>query len=609
MMLAAFHGAPAARPAGGSEAPSTPWPLLRGPLGAAAARALVPGSRSTGGRAVAVVRRRGAGRRHPGGRVRHRRPAAVAGAGRRRLPAGAGREVRRIHVGRRNVSELKVDAVIAGMPARPGRPGSSGRCCSRPTPRRHGAGVCQHPLGELPERPPLMLAFPSALEDGWAHRRAAPSCGCPPSCPGGRRGPWDRARWSGRPTTPGGRREGAGTIARAGRAPAHRARWTGWPATATRTPTPTTWRCSLDQLLAIRPSPCLPGYRTPIGGLFLTGAGTHPGGGVTGIPGRNTAAVVLRKLGIRRGGRLERCARAGPASRRRAGGASCAPSRWRATTQTRSTLVTEYQRSAVVAAAVERGGRRDRQPARGRREAVARRLRHRTPRDPGCCSALVALGLADAHRRGYALWRAGRRWPAATRVDGPDRRQGVVLLSAWAGLPQSDRATATRGSGRGASACATTRSSRSAFLRALDDLGRAVRRRLPDAGRRSTARRPVAGRRRRGRLALRRPEAAVDGLRPRCWTFPRRSLCCASATPSWRSWPGDFDERRFGRPGRRGVGLRPAREHPSRPSPRRCPADRGRGRRSARARRDAAGLRVGHRRRSPLARPRSPCSR
>jgi len=54
---------------------------------------------------------------------------------------------------------------------------------------------------------------------------------------------------------------------------------------------------SLDQLLAFRPSPSLSGYRTPIGGLFLTGAGTHPGGGVTGIPGRNTAAVVLDTLG------------------------------------------------------------------------------------------------------------------------------------------------------------------------------------------------------------------------------------------------------------------------------------------------------------------------
>jgi hypothetical protein len=60
---------------------------------------------------------------------------------------------------------------------------------------------------------------------------------------------------------------------------------------------------SVDQLLAFRPSPSLAGYRTPMPGLFLTGAGTHPGGGVTGIPGRNAAAVVLETLGTRRGRR------------------------------------------------------------------------------------------------------------------------------------------------------------------------------------------------------------------------------------------------------------------------------------------------------------------
>ena len=63
---------------------------------------------------------------------------------------------------------------------------------------------------------------------------------------------------------------------------------------------------SLDQLLSFRPSPSLSGYRTPIGGLFLTGAGTHPGGGVTGRPGRSAAAVVLDALGAARGNRGRR---------------------------------------------------------------------------------------------------------------------------------------------------------------------------------------------------------------------------------------------------------------------------------------------------------------
>ena len=38
-------------------------------------------------------------------------------------------------------------------------------------------------------------------------------------------------------------------------------------------------------------------YRTPIGGLYLSGAGTLPGAGVTGAPGRNAAAVVAEDLG------------------------------------------------------------------------------------------------------------------------------------------------------------------------------------------------------------------------------------------------------------------------------------------------------------------------
>jgi phytoene dehydrogenase-like protein len=47
-----------------------------------------------------------------------------------------------------------------------------------------------------------------------------------------------------------------------------------------------------DQLGPLRPAPGL-GYRTPVAGLYLCGAGTHPGGGVTGANGRNCAIRVL----------------------------------------------------------------------------------------------------------------------------------------------------------------------------------------------------------------------------------------------------------------------------------------------------------------------------
>ena len=51
---------------------------------------------------------------------------------------------------------------------------------------------------------------------------------------------------------------------------------------------------SLEQMLLFRPLPELANYTTPIEGLYLTGAGTHPGGSISGMPGRNCARVFLR---------------------------------------------------------------------------------------------------------------------------------------------------------------------------------------------------------------------------------------------------------------------------------------------------------------------------
>lgn len=46
-------------------------------------------------------------------------------------------------------------------------------------------------------------------------------------------------------------------------------------------------------LLGLRPEPELAGYATPVRGLYLCGAGCHPGGGVTGLPGKFAAETVL----------------------------------------------------------------------------------------------------------------------------------------------------------------------------------------------------------------------------------------------------------------------------------------------------------------------------
>jgi phytoene dehydrogenase-like protein len=51
-----------------------------------------------------------------------------------------------------------------------------------------------------------------------------------------------------------------------------------------------------DQLFHMRPVPGWARYRTPVGGLYLCGAGAHPGGGVTGAPGYNAAHQVLADL-------------------------------------------------------------------------------------------------------------------------------------------------------------------------------------------------------------------------------------------------------------------------------------------------------------------------
>ena len=51
---------------------------------------------------------------------------------------------------------------------------------------------------------------------------------------------------------------------------------------------------TLDQLLFMRPVPGASRYRAPVKGLYLCGAGTHPGGGVTGVPGFNAAREILK---------------------------------------------------------------------------------------------------------------------------------------------------------------------------------------------------------------------------------------------------------------------------------------------------------------------------
>jgi len=50
---------------------------------------------------------------------------------------------------------------------------------------------------------------------------------------------------------------------------------------------------ALDQLGPFRPTKALGRWRTPIAGLYISGAGTNPSGGIAGTPGRQAARALL----------------------------------------------------------------------------------------------------------------------------------------------------------------------------------------------------------------------------------------------------------------------------------------------------------------------------
>lgn len=53
---------------------------------------------------------------------------------------------------------------------------------------------------------------------------------------------------------------------------------------------------AMDQMYSMRPVPGFADYRMPVKGLYLCGAGAHPGGGVSGNPGRNSAREMIKDL-------------------------------------------------------------------------------------------------------------------------------------------------------------------------------------------------------------------------------------------------------------------------------------------------------------------------
>jgi len=297
LRLAALHGAGGARPVGGTaaviEALARSVTARGGVIetGVGVERIELRGGRATGVRVGgrSVEARHGVVCTIDAGRVFGRLLAPVD------VPDRLRRELRMSHSGAGNVSEIKVD-VIARAPG-VGRLGELDRALLV------GGGLrrLEHAfatvrLGRVAADAPVVVGVPSAFEEGWSAE--------------GTHSLWIQmvAPW-----TPAAGEWGddlTGRVADTALAAAERLvgpvdvvelRATGPVGWAERlgasAGNPNHLDLTLDQMLALRPSPSLARYRTPIPGLFLSGAGTHPGGGMSGAAGRNAARVVLRRAG------------------------------------------------------------------------------------------------------------------------------------------------------------------------------------------------------------------------------------------------------------------------------------------------------------------------
>jgi len=151
----------------------------------------------------------------------------------------------------------------------------------------------QSEAGRLPDPLPLYAFTPSALEDGLAppgHHTVYLAC---PAAPSTIDGGW---------TARNDEFVGACLATMEARAPGFRdsiqglATWTPdemerverWPGGH-----PMHLDIALDQLGPFRPTKALGGWRTPIDGLYISGAGTNPAGGIAGTPGRQAARTLL----------------------------------------------------------------------------------------------------------------------------------------------------------------------------------------------------------------------------------------------------------------------------------------------------------------------------
>ena len=213
------------------------------------------------------------------------------------------------HTGLFNIGEIKVDAALDRPPAfRGGIPAFAGSLkYLMHTPDAYVSAMRLVTGGRIPDQLPLMVVIPSADD--------------PSQCPPGKATLWASAfvpaALSDGSTWPGANEKAADEVFHTLEqfAPGITASVIGRKVTGpldweqrlgNRAGNPNHLDMTIDQLFSLRPAPGFARYRTPVPGLYLSGAGTHPGGGVHGMPGKLAAAALLADE------RGEKPARGGP---------------------------------------------------------------------------------------------------------------------------------------------------------------------------------------------------------------------------------------------------------------------------------------------------------
>jgi beta-carotene ketolase (CrtO type) len=200
------------------------------------------------------------------------------------------------HSGLFNVGEIKVDAALDRPPVFRGEtPAFAGSLkYLMHSPDAYASAMRIVTGGRIPAQLPLMVVIPSADDPSqcppgkatlWASAFVPAICADGAGWPGSNEAAGDKVFETLEQFAPG---ITASVVGRKITGPAD------WEARlGNRAGNPNHLDMTIDQLFSLRPAPGFSRYRTPVPGLYLSGAGTHPGGGVHGMPGKLAAAAVL----------------------------------------------------------------------------------------------------------------------------------------------------------------------------------------------------------------------------------------------------------------------------------------------------------------------------